>query len=193
MRGMGQIDAIESVTLRHVEGNEGEKNGVKRGNRAFFGGKLLKRQGRNRFRIGIVPEREFTVWRVQLVENRETCGTRYLLRREQVTGEDIGGRLIELDIETLGSEGNGSFTMARGLHIFHQDAVSRNAGGGLGRRGERVLVGARVRAWKCVRSWDFGYCTRPKRQEFFISIQTASDWLHGRFHEPGARWQSLPR
>src|SRR5580700_7803903 len=45
MRGVGQIDAIESVTFRHEEGNEGEKNGVKRGNAGFFGGKLLKRQG----------------------------------------------------------------------------------------------------------------------------------------------------
>jgi hypothetical protein len=46
MRGVGQIDAIESVTFRHEEGNEREKNGVKRGNAGFFGGKLLKRQGR---------------------------------------------------------------------------------------------------------------------------------------------------
>jgi hypothetical protein len=45
MRGVGQIDAIESVTFRHEEGNEGKKNGVKRGNAGFFGGKLLKRQG----------------------------------------------------------------------------------------------------------------------------------------------------
>jgi hypothetical protein len=45
MRGVGQIDAIESVTFRHEEGNEGEKNEVKRGNRGFFGAKLLKRQG----------------------------------------------------------------------------------------------------------------------------------------------------
>jgi hypothetical protein len=44
MRGMGQIDAIESVTFRHEEGNEGEKNRVKRGNGGFFGCKLLKRQ-----------------------------------------------------------------------------------------------------------------------------------------------------
>ncbi len=45
MRGMGQIDAIETLTFRHAEGNEGKKNGVKRGNRGFFGAKLLKRQG----------------------------------------------------------------------------------------------------------------------------------------------------
>ena len=45
MPGVGQIDAIETVTFRHAEGNEGEKNGVKRGNGGFFGAKLLKRQG----------------------------------------------------------------------------------------------------------------------------------------------------
>jgi hypothetical protein len=44
MRGVGQIDGIESMTFRHVEGNEGEKIGVKRGNVAFYGAKLLKRQ-----------------------------------------------------------------------------------------------------------------------------------------------------
>jgi len=64
MRGMGQIDAIESVTFRHVEGNEGEKNGVKRGNGAFFGGKLLKRQGEESFsRSGSSPQRGITVCR----------------------------------------------------------------------------------------------------------------------------------
>jgi hypothetical protein len=46
MRGVGHIDAIESVTFRHAEGNEGEKIGVKRGIAGFYGGKLLKRQGR---------------------------------------------------------------------------------------------------------------------------------------------------
>jgi hypothetical protein len=45
MRGVGQIDAIESVTFRHEEGNEGEKIGVKRRNRTFSGAKLLKRNG----------------------------------------------------------------------------------------------------------------------------------------------------
>ena len=45
MRGVGQIDAIESVTFRHEEGNEGEKIGVERGNGAFYGAKLLKKQG----------------------------------------------------------------------------------------------------------------------------------------------------
>jgi len=45
MRGVGQIDAIESVTFRHVERNEGEKIGVKRGFRTFYGAKLLKKQG----------------------------------------------------------------------------------------------------------------------------------------------------
>jgi hypothetical protein len=43
---MGQSDPIETVTFKHEEGNEGEKNGVKRGIGAFYGGKLLKRQGR---------------------------------------------------------------------------------------------------------------------------------------------------
>jgi hypothetical protein len=45
MRGVGEIDAIESVTFRHEEGNEGEKIGVERGNGAFYGAKLLKKQG----------------------------------------------------------------------------------------------------------------------------------------------------
>ncbi len=45
MRGVGQADAIESVTFRHEEGNEGEKNRVERGNAGLFGVKLLKRQG----------------------------------------------------------------------------------------------------------------------------------------------------
>jgi hypothetical protein len=48
MPGVAQVDAIETVTFRHVEGNEGEKNGVKRRNGGFFGGKLLKRQGEAR-------------------------------------------------------------------------------------------------------------------------------------------------
>jgi hypothetical protein len=34
------------VTFKHEEGNEGEKIGVKRRIGAFYGGKLLKRQGR---------------------------------------------------------------------------------------------------------------------------------------------------
>ena len=43
---MGHSDPIETVTFKHEEGNEGEKIGVKRGIAAFYGGKLLKRQGR---------------------------------------------------------------------------------------------------------------------------------------------------
>jgi hypothetical protein len=43
---MGHSDPIETVTFKHQEGNEGEKIGVKRGIAAFYGGKLLKRQGR---------------------------------------------------------------------------------------------------------------------------------------------------
>jgi hypothetical protein len=45
MRGVAQSDATETVVFRHEEGNEGEKNGVKRGFGGFCGGKLLKRQG----------------------------------------------------------------------------------------------------------------------------------------------------
>ena len=40
--------------------------------------------------------------------------------------EHVGGQLINLDVETLGSKGNGSVAIARGLHIFHQRAVLRN-------------------------------------------------------------------
>jgi hypothetical protein len=43
---MGHSDPIETVTFKHEEGNEGEKIGVKRRIGAFYGGKLLKRQGR---------------------------------------------------------------------------------------------------------------------------------------------------
>jgi hypothetical protein len=46
MRGMGHSDPIETVALKHEEGNEGEKIGVKRRIGAFYGGKLLKRQER---------------------------------------------------------------------------------------------------------------------------------------------------
>jgi len=45
MRGMGHSDPIETVAFKHEEGNEGEKIGVKRRIAAFYGGKLLKRQG----------------------------------------------------------------------------------------------------------------------------------------------------
>jgi hypothetical protein len=40
---MGHSDPIEAAIFRHEEGNEGEKNGVKRGIGGFYGGKLLKR------------------------------------------------------------------------------------------------------------------------------------------------------
>jgi len=43
---MGHSDPIETVAFKHEEGNEGEKIGVKRRIAAFYGGKLLKRQGR---------------------------------------------------------------------------------------------------------------------------------------------------
>jgi hypothetical protein len=45
MRGMGHRDPIATVHVTHQEGNEGKKIGVKRRNRAFYGAKLLKRQG----------------------------------------------------------------------------------------------------------------------------------------------------
>jgi hypothetical protein len=45
MRGMGHSDPMETGLVTHQEGNEGEKNGVKRGNGGFYGGKLLKRKG----------------------------------------------------------------------------------------------------------------------------------------------------
>jgi hypothetical protein len=43
VRGSIHLDAIESVTFRHEEPNEGEKNRVERGNQAFCGCKSLKR------------------------------------------------------------------------------------------------------------------------------------------------------
>jgi hypothetical protein len=36
---------METGLVTHQEGNEGKKNGVKRGNRGFYGGKLLKKKG----------------------------------------------------------------------------------------------------------------------------------------------------
>jgi hypothetical protein len=54
MRGMGHSDPIETVTFKHEEGNEGVKIGVKRRIGAFYGGKLLKRQGEY-----LVRHREF--------------------------------------------------------------------------------------------------------------------------------------
>jgi hypothetical protein len=44
---MGHSDPMEMAQVTHQEGNEGEKNGVERGNRGFYGGKLLKRLGGN--------------------------------------------------------------------------------------------------------------------------------------------------
>jgi hypothetical protein len=54
MRGMGHSDPIETVAFKHEEGNEGEKTGVKRGIGAFYGGKLLKRQGEGRSGVGTI-------------------------------------------------------------------------------------------------------------------------------------------
>jgi hypothetical protein len=57
MREMGHTDLIESVKVTHEEGNEGEKIGVKRGIVAFYGAKLLKRQGTDGpdNRVEIIP------------------------------------------------------------------------------------------------------------------------------------------
>ena len=43
------------MTFKHEEGNEGEKTGVKRGIGAFYGGKLLKRQGELPSRAVVIP------------------------------------------------------------------------------------------------------------------------------------------
>ena len=45
MRGLGHLDPIESVKVTHEEGNEREKIGVERGIGAFYGAKLLIKQG----------------------------------------------------------------------------------------------------------------------------------------------------
>jgi hypothetical protein len=42
---MGHPDPIATLHVTHQEGNEGKKIGVERRNRAFYGAKLLKRQG----------------------------------------------------------------------------------------------------------------------------------------------------
>ena len=107
MRGVGHIDAIESATFRHAEGNKGEKIGVKRGIGGFYGVKLLKRQVRGQPR-------------------EEGMDALTWATRQVAGGEDIGGRLIELDVETPGSKGDGSLVIAGGLYIFHQDAVFGN-------------------------------------------------------------------
>jgi len=46
--------------------------------------------------------------------------------RQVAHREHVGGQLINLDIETLGSKGHGSAASARSLHIFRQSAVLRN-------------------------------------------------------------------
>ena len=51
MRGMTHNDPIETAIVTHAEGNEGEKIGVKRGFGAFYGPKLLKRQGEAGLRL----------------------------------------------------------------------------------------------------------------------------------------------
>jgi len=89
MRGVGQIDAIESVTFRHAEGNEGEKIGVKRRFGAFYGAKLLKKQGDERHRAtGKIAQ-------VLLLDRKK------ISRRQ-----DVRCRSIQLNVGVLGSEGN---------------------------------------------------------------------------------------
>jgi hypothetical protein len=68
MRGVGQTDAIESVTFRHEEGNERGKIGVERRNGAFYGCKLLKKkeevETHREFRLGFMVS---PVWREELL------------------------------------------------------------------------------------------------------------------------------
>jgi hypothetical protein len=59
MRGVGQVHAIESVTLTHAEGNEGEKIAVERRNAGLFGRKSLKRQGGNQAYTALGMNRHF--------------------------------------------------------------------------------------------------------------------------------------
>src|ERR1700694_806637 len=76
----------------------------------------------------------------------------WLICRQQVARrEHVGGQLINLDIETLGSKRNGSVAIARGLHIFHQRAVLRKIGLWRGRQGTRVRARATARKW--LRGW----------------------------------------
>jgi hypothetical protein len=48
-----RVDAIESVTFRHEEGNEREKIGVKRRIMAFYGCKLLKKKEEMKARFSV--------------------------------------------------------------------------------------------------------------------------------------------
>jgi hypothetical protein len=59
MRGMGHGDPIETANVTHEEGNEGEKIGVERGIGAFYGGKLLKRQGGEGARFSVCVRTRF--------------------------------------------------------------------------------------------------------------------------------------
>ncbi len=112
MRGVGQIDAIESVTFRHAEGNEGEKIGVKRRFGAFYGAKLLKKQGDESPLHA--TNGDFTHC---LLERHHVC------RRQ-----DIGHRFIELEVGTLGSERNRPVVIMYRFHIFHQFPGLQGAG-----------------------------------------------------------------
>lgn len=66
MRGMGHSDPMETGLVTHQEGNEGTKNGVKRGNGGFCGGKLLKRKGE----VAAVSEKNVALTRPGLLSQQ---------------------------------------------------------------------------------------------------------------------------
>src|ERR1700674_2519473 len=53
--GLAHSHPIESAIVRHEEGNEGEKIGVKRRFAAFYGAKLLKRMGTGQHAASLRP------------------------------------------------------------------------------------------------------------------------------------------
>ena len=95
MRVVGQIDAIESVTFKHAEGNEGKKNGVKRGNAGFFGGKLLKRQGRISLQVRVVQRMGKRLRSSPTSQGYADSGAQLLFPLQVLTGfqKGIGFRL----------------------------------------------------------------------------------------------------
>jgi len=85
MRGASQDDGRGAVRFLHAEGREPAKIGVERGIEAFYGAKLLKRQGRE---MSILPQRiavpffagELVGIRKRYAE-RARAGTRHSARR----------------------------------------------------------------------------------------------------------------
>ncbi len=71
MRGMGHSDPMETGLVTHQEGNEGEKNGVERGNRGFYGGKLLKRKGAS----GGIRRKDFALIRDRVLSQQGAART----------------------------------------------------------------------------------------------------------------------